>query len=226
MIKTVLITGANAGLGKETARQLAQQPGIERIYLGCRNLEKAKLAQSGLEQLTGKHLFEILPIDVGDLNSVRNAVGHLPGSIDALVMNAGGAVGKVFNQKTLDGVTQIFAVNLLGHAVLTEELLKAGKLTQVALYAGSEAARGVTEMGMKRPDLKTSSIDEFASVGDGSFYATTNDATISYGAVKYMAALWMASMARRHPQVRFITPGFIMGMLPGSSTSLMAFIAL
>jgi NAD(P)-dependent dehydrogenase (short-subunit alcohol dehydrogenase family) len=45
MLKSVLITGTNGGLGKETARQLALQDGIERIYLGCRNEEKAKAAK-------------------------------------------------------------------------------------------------------------------------------------------------------------------------------------
>lgn len=212
MIQSVLITGANAGLGKESARQLAGQPGINKIYLGCRNAEKAQQAKAELEQLTGKQIFEILLLDVSDLNSVRNAVKQLPVSVDALIMNAGGTGGKQFNQLNQDGVTQIFAVNLLGHTLLTEELIKANKLTQVALYAGSEAARGVKEMGMKRPDLKTSSVDEFASICNGEFYGKTNDATVPYGPIKYMGALWMSAMARQHPQIRFIT------MSPGATT--------
>lgn len=212
MIESVLITGANAGLGKEAARQLAEQENIKKIYLGCRNPSKAKEAQAELEQLSGKQIFEILALDVSDLQSVRKAVEFLPNSVDALIMNAGGTGGPNFNNLNSDGVTQIFAVNLLGHVVLTEELLKANKLKQVALYAGSEAARGVEEMGMKRPALKSSSIEEFASIGDGSFYGPTKDATVPYGPIKYMAALWMSAMARRHSQVRFVT------MSPGATT--------
>lgn len=212
MIKSVLITGANAGLGKESARQLAQQGGIKKIVLGCRNPEKARIAKQELEALTGKSIFDILPIDVSNLTSVRKAVALLPEPVDALIMNAGGTGGIAFNKKTQDGVTQIFAVNLLGHTVLTEELIKAGKLQKIALYAGSEAARGVKEMGMAQPDLKTSSVDEFASICNGTFYAEITDATVPYGPIKYMAALWMSAMARKHPNVRFIT------MSPGGTT--------
>ena len=53
-VKTVLITGANGGLGKECARQLALLDGTEKIYLGCRNEEKAKAAQRELEEATDK----------------------------------------------------------------------------------------------------------------------------------------------------------------------------
>ncbi|WDD97537.1 SDR family NAD(P)-dependent oxidoreductase [Thalassomonas actiniarum] len=212
MLKSILITGANAGLGKESAKQLAQQDGVEKIYLGCRNLEKAKLARRELERETGKSIFEILLIDVSDLDSVREAVATLPEPVEGLVMNAGGTGGKKFHDKTKDGVTQIFAANLLGHVALTEELLKAKKLTKTALYAGSEAARGVKEMGMKRPDLKTSSVDEFASICSGVFFGKTSDATVPYGPIKYMAALWMSSIARQHPDIRFIT------MSPGATT--------
>ena len=212
MIKSVLITGANAGLGKECARQLALQNGIEKIYLGCRNEERAKAAKLDLEESTGKSIFEIVLIDVSDMNSVKSAVESLNGSIEALVMNAGGAGGKNFNDKTKDGVTQTFAVNLLGHVVLAEELLKAKKLTKAALYAGSEAARGIKEMGMKRPDLKTSSVDEFASIANGVFFGDVTDPMIPYGPVKYMGALWMSSLARKYPDVRFVT------MSPGATS--------
>ena len=212
MINSVLITGANAGLGKEAAKQLALREDIKRIYLGCRNIYKAEIAKLELEQASGRRIFEILPLDVSNLDSVRKAVQTLPESVDALIMNAGGTGGKQFNELTENGVTQIFAVNLLGHSLLAEELIKAGKLTQVALYSGSEAARGVEEMGMKRPDLKTSSVEEFSAICNGSFYGKTNDATIPYGPIKYMGALWMSAMARRYPEVKFIT------MSPGATT--------
>lgn len=213
MIKSVLITGANAGLGKESARQLALQDGIEKIYLGCRNEEKAKSAQRELEEATGKSIFEIVLVDVSNLNSVRTAVESLNEPIDALVMNAGGTGGKDFADKTADGVTQQFAINVLGHVVLAEELLKAKKLTKVALIAGSEAARGVPKMGIKRPELETSSVDEFVSIIDGSFFPNSSDPMVSYGPVKYVAALWMSALARQYPDVRLVTvsPGATSG---------------
>lgn len=212
MVRSVLITGANAGLGKETAKQLAQQDGIEKIYLGCRNVHKAAVAKRDLVAQTGKDIFAILPIDVSDLASVRNAVSTLPEAVDALVMNAGGSGGERFFDKTEQGVTHIVAVNLLGHVLLANAMLEAGKLKQVALYAGSEAARGVKEMGMKRPALNHHSVDEFKAICEGSLFGSRKDATIPYGPIKYMAALWMSAMARKHSSVRFVT------MSPGATT--------
>ena len=153
MNKKILITGANGGLGKDTARQLAMIKETEKIYLGCRNEDKAKAAKKSLEEETGRSIFEILIIDVSNLDSVRTAVASLIEPIDAVILNAGGMGGKDPGKLTKEGVTAIFATNVLGHAVLIDELIKADKLTNVALYACSEAARGVKKMGMKQPNL-------------------------------------------------------------------------
>ena len=213
MNKSFLITGANGGLGKESARQLAMINGTEKIYLACRNLTKAEEAKQSLEKSTGKTIFEIVIMDVSDPNSVRSAVAGLKEPIDALIMNAGGMGGKNPMDVTSNGVTSLFAANVLGHVVLLDELLKEKKLNKVALYAGSEGARGVEDMGMDRPDLKTSSEDEFATVIDGTFFDEQTDAMEAYGYIKYIAALWMSSEARKNPNLRLITmsPGFTKG---------------
>ena len=205
MNKRILITGANVGLGKDTARQLAMIEGTEKIYLACRNEAKAKTAKQSLEESTGKSIFEIIIMDVSSPNSVRAAIETISEPIDAVILNAGGMGGKSPEKITSDGVTQQFSANVLGHVVLVDELIKSGKINNVVLYAGSEAARGVKKMGMERPNLKTSSVDEITSVLDGSFFGEKMDPMQSYGYVKYAAALWMSSEARKNPNIRFIT---------------------
>ena len=75
--KTVMITGANAGIGKDVARQLALRPEIARIYLACRNQDRATAAKAELEAETGRRIFDIVLMDVADLGSVRAGLsGH------------------------------------------------------------------------------------------------------------------------------------------------------
>lgn len=200
-----MITGANAGIGKDTARQLALIPETQKIYLACRNLSKAEAAKASLEEETGRSIFEIILMDVSNLDSVRRATATIREPIDALIMNAGGMGGKTPDALTQDGVTMLTASNLLGHVVLVDELLKEDKLKHVALFAASEAVRGIKKMGMKRPQLPTSSVDDFAAVFDGSFYKDDFDPMQVYGAVKYGGVQWVAAMARKYPQIRFIS---------------------
>ena len=210
--RTILITGANAGLGKEVARQLAVRPDTAKIYLACRNQTKAAAAQADLEASTGKKVFEIVPMDTTDLQTVRSVVSGLDAPIDAVVMNAGGNGGPAPMALTSDGVTHIFAANILGHVVLLEQLIAEHKLTDVALLVGSEAARGIPKFRMQRPSFPTSSADEFAAVIDGSTFGTAKPkVALAYGQTKYLGALWMAALARQHPDLRLIT------MSPGNT---------
>src|SRR5271155_751141 len=168
--KTILITGANSGLGKEMARQLALRGDFERIYLGCRNPEKAERAKDDLETVSGRTIFEVAIIDLEDLASVRAAVAAIGAPLNALAMNAGGTGGPTPAALTQDKVTEIFAQNVLGHVVLLENLLAAGLLTDVALLVGSEAARGVPKLRLARPTFTDHSSAEVTSGIDGSFF--------------------------------------------------------
>ena len=212
--KTVLITGANAGIGKDVARQLASRPEISRIYLACRNRDKANLAKTELEATTGRRIFEIVVMDVANLDSVRAGLTRISGTIDALVMNAG-VIGPQSMALTVDGVTKVFATNVLGHAVLLEGLLAEDRLGEVAVLAGSEAARGLPKLHMERPSFVSTSADELATVIDGSYFANANrkpDFNLAFGQAKYIGALWIAHLARTHPERRFIT------VSPGATT--------
>ena len=215
----VLITGANSGCGYECARQLSLIDGVEKIYLACRSCEKAESAKKELQNLTNKKKFETLVLDVSNLESVRNGVKQLKDEpvIDGIVLNAGGAGGVPPNGLTADGVTKSMAANVLGHVLLVDELIRTGKIRGMAstvLYAGSESARGIPAMFLKPPNLESGSVEEFMSICNGSFF--TEDEALnpkhlgSYA--KFVGALWMSSMARKHPDIRFIT------ISPGATT--------
>ncbi len=210
--QTVLITGANGGLGKEVARQLALRGDVKKIYLGCRNPQRAQAAQQDLERTTGRSIFEIVLMDVSDPRSVMAAMPSIEAPLDALIMNAGGSGGPTPMALTADGVTQLFASNVLGHVVLLEGLIATAQISGVAELVGSEAAVGVPKLRLPRPTFASSSADEFASVIDGTFFSGGKvNAGLAYGQVKYLGALWMAALARKHPELRLIT------MSPGST---------
>ena len=211
--KVVLITGANAGIGKEVARQLAVTGRYRRIYLACRDRAKGDVARADLRAVTGRAVFETVLLDVSDLGSVAAALATVTEPIDDLVMNAGGTGGRTPLTLTRDGVTHIFASNVLGHVALLDELLAAGRLRRAAVFAGSEAARGVPKLRMKRPELETGSVDEFVAFCDGSYFRGRElNGALAYGQIKLVAALWLASVARRHPELRFVT------MSPGNTS--------
>ncbi len=60
MNESILITGANIGLGKETARQLALKKETKKVILFCRNEAKAEVAKKDLRRKRGKRFLKLL----------------------------------------------------------------------------------------------------------------------------------------------------------------------
>ena len=207
MNESILITGANSGLGKEAARQLALKKETKKVILFCRNKAKAEAALKDLEQQTGKNIFEIVIGDVSDTNSVRKAVEQIKQPIDAVILNAGGMIGKTAAQATASGMNQLAATNILGHVVLVDELIKHDKLKKAVLFVSAEAVPGVKSLGMKPVVMKNSTVDEFAGVLDGSYFGNKFDVTQAYGYVKYAGTMWTLAMARKYPHIRFVAMG-------------------
>jgi NAD(P)-dependent dehydrogenase (short-subunit alcohol dehydrogenase family) len=116
--RTVLITGANSGIGFEAARQLAAHG--PHLLLACRNLEKGERALGTILEGTPHANAELLELDLASLASVRAAAEHLTRRIEALdvlINNAG--VMALPPRKTADGFEMQFGTNHLGHFALT-----------------------------------------------------------------------------------------------------------
>jgi retinol dehydrogenase 12 len=119
--RTFLVTGANTGIGKATATDLARQGG--RVYLACRSAQKGAAAVAQIAADTGSEEVRFLPLDLADLASVGNcarAFLALDEPLHVLINNAGvgGTPGR-----TKDGFELVFGVNHLGHFALTMQLL-------------------------------------------------------------------------------------------------------
>jgi NAD(P)-dependent dehydrogenase (short-subunit alcohol dehydrogenase family) len=209
MNESILITGANAGLGKETARQFALKPEARRVILFCRNRARAEAAKKELEEQTGKRIFAIVLGDVTDAPSVRRAVEEIKEPIDAIVLNAGGVIGKTAARSTPSGMNQLAATNILGHVILVDELIRRDKIRKAVLAVSAEAVPGVKMLGVKRVSMRTSSVEEFTDVLDGSYFGKKFVALQAYAYVKYAETLWALGMARKYPKLKFmaVSPG-------------------
>ena len=123
-MKNVIVTGANSGLGYETAKKIAADKDY-RIIMACRNQQKAADAQAKMIAESGNQNIEVLPLDTSSLSSVTSFVDEFTkkyDKVDVLINNAGiTAMGN--SGVTEDGFELVFATNYLGHFLLTQKLL-------------------------------------------------------------------------------------------------------
>jgi NAD(P)-dependent dehydrogenase (short-subunit alcohol dehydrogenase family) len=119
--RTFIITGANTGIGKITALELAREGA--RVILACRSKEKTLPVIEEIRRETNNEQVEFVPLDLGDLASVRACANELLGRkipIHGLINNAG--VGG-HRGLTKDGFEIQFGTNHLGHYLFTRLLL-------------------------------------------------------------------------------------------------------
>ncbi|MFT5203598.1 MAG: NAD(P)-dependent dehydrogenase (short-subunit alcohol dehydrogenase family), partial [Candidatus Aldehydirespiratoraceae bacterium] len=131
--RVALVTGANSGLGFETARALAQHGA--HVVMACRNPAKAAAAEAAINALEPSGSVEVLLTDMADLESIAGSAAQFLAAsdrLDLLINNAGIMATPLGH--TAQGFEQQFGVNHLGHFALTAALLP-------ALAAAGEGSR-------------------------------------------------------------------------------------
>lgn len=126
--KTYIVTGANTGIGKVTAKELARRGA--RVVLACRSKSKTEPVIEEIKQETGNQQVDFVALDLSDLKSVRACAEQLLAKepkIHGLINNAGLVAKR--GAKTVDGYQMTFGTNHLGHYLLTRLLLDRMKQT-------------------------------------------------------------------------------------------------
>lgn len=145
-MKTVLITGASRGIGREIAIKFASE-GYNVVLNYNSNESKANAVAKQVESLGAKCL--LCKADVSNENEVKFMVGMANkafGKIDVLVNNAGVALSKLFQQTSTDEMAKIFGVNTFGVINCSKAVVpsmiseKAGKIINISSIWGKVGA--------------------------------------------------------------------------------------
>jgi NAD(P)-dependent dehydrogenase (short-subunit alcohol dehydrogenase family) len=133
--KTILVTGGNSGLGKESVRQFAKHK--SKVYMGARSEEKAAAAIADIKKQVPDADITFLELDLASLESVKSAARTFLSTNDRLdiLMNNGGIMA-VPPGLTADGYELQFGTNHLGHAGLAKLLMPV--LLKTAAEPGSD----------------------------------------------------------------------------------------
>lgn len=162
MSKTFLVTGANTGIGRVTAEQLASQG---RVLLACRSRDKTQPVLDAIAAAGGRA--EFVPLDLADLASVRGCVEALRARgepLDVLVNNAGLAG---LRGETKQGFELAFGTNHLGHFALTLGLLPllekapAPRVVNVSSKSHHDA-KGIDLDALRGPTRSVTGLPEYA----------------------------------------------------------------
>ncbi|XP_013867324.1 retinol dehydrogenase 14a [Austrofundulus limnaeus] len=196
--KTVIVTGANSGIGKATVAGIVKLQG--RVIMACRDPDRAEEAARDIRQQNGADGSQVLvkQLDLASLKSIRtfceNIMKEEP-RLDVLINNAG--VFQCPYTRTEDGFEMQFGVNHLGHFLLTHlllDLLKRSAPSRVLVVSSKLYKRGEID---------------FEDLNSEQFY----DKALAYSRSKLANLLFTCELARRLEgsgvTVNALTPGIV-----------------
>ena len=193
--KVVVITGANKGIGKEAAKEIAKLGA--KVYMACRSLDSAnKVRDEIIKESNNKNVF-VKHLDLANVDSIKKfaeSFKQLENKLDVLINNAG--LWTKTKKLTDIDVEQTFAVNVIGHQLLTQLLLN--------------------ELKNAAPSRIINTASHFASgldIDDINFDKRNYNETLAYKQTKQANRMLTREWARRlekdNISVYSLTPGFI-----------------
>ncbi|XP_037550959.1 retinol dehydrogenase 14-like isoform X1 [Nematolebias whitei] len=196
--KTVIVTGANSGIGKATAAGIVKLQG--RVIMACRDPDRAEEAARDIRQQTGADSAQVAVkhLDLASLKSVQtfceNIIKEEP-RLDVLINNAG--IFQCPYTRTEDGFEMQFGVNHLGHFLLTHlllDLLKSSAPSRIVVVSSKLYKHGEIN---------------FEDLNSEQFY----DKALAYSRSKLANLLFTHELARRLEgsgvTVNALTPGIV-----------------
>lgn len=179
--RVALVTGANTGIGRVTALELARRGA--RVVIACRSPSNAAEAARAITREVPGATIDVLRLDLGDFDSVREAArGFLALDLPLhLLVNNAGLAG--LRGSTRSGFEMAFGVNHMGHFLLTallRERLVASAPARIVTVASRahRFARGIDWAAVQRPTASLTGVNE-------------------YGVSKLANILFSAELARR-----------------------------
>ncbi|MEJ2104265.1 MAG: SDR family oxidoreductase [Ignavibacteriaceae bacterium] len=193
--KVVIITGANRGIGKEAAKEIARKGA--KVYMACRSLDSANEAKEEIVNETKNGNIFIREIDLASVESINKFAASFkeeePG-LDILINNAGiSSRSKKLNDA---GVELTFAINVLGHHILTKLLIDHLEKSAPSriINVASEYAGGL-------------------DLNDINFEIRSYDATAAYKQTKQANRMltreWARQLSDKNISVYSMTPGWV-----------------
>jgi retinol dehydrogenase-12 len=161
--RVCLITGANTGIGRATAAELARRGA--RVVMACRSLEKAQPVAEAIRAEAKNDAVEVVELDLASFASIRRTAAALMARdlpIHVLINNAGLAARGL----TADGFELVFGTNHLGHFLLTHLLLERlrasvpARIVTIASRAHYKAS-GIDFEAVRRPTASLTALPEY-----------------------------------------------------------------
>lgn len=192
--KTCLVTGANSGLGKAAAVELARRGG--QLILACRPGHSN--ACDDIKQLSGSDKVEYLEVDLADLRSVHRLCDELRDRevyLDIALMNAGLMPGRA--RKTPQGFEMMFAVHFLSSRVMIDRWLKDG-----VIRPGGESGNIPRIVFISSESHRSSNTIDFDNFGAFTDYGIKTSLKF-YGISKLVLCTYATELSRRlNPDIR------------------------